>query len=118
MDHFVETVVRTVWCSTSLSILGLSVTAAILLYTVLDSGMTVNMIVDPEQQSDEVPVSYLISLSGPAFKVMLLSRQGEESARKSKIWKTESVSDCMKFLYEDCRTLYHVLPRGARVSSK
>jgi len=40
----------------------------------------------------------------------------DENAKKSKLHPTTSVKECMRFLYDDCRTLYDVIPKGRKIS--
>lgn len=44
--------------------------------------------------------------------------QNDKYAKKSKIYSTTSDDDCMRYLHEDCKTLFDVLYRGQATSGK
>lgn len=44
--------------------------------------------------------------------------QKDNHAKKSKLFPTSSDDDCMRYLYDDVRTLFDVMSRGQKVSGK
>lgn len=57
MDQDLPTVVQTSWCSVTLSLLGAGLATLFAFYTMIKSRPILNMVIDSDQQSDEVPVS-------------------------------------------------------------
>lgn len=43
-------------------------------------------------------------------------RDEERTVKKSRLLSTNCSDDCLKFLHEDCKTLAHVIERGARAA--
>ncbi|KAI1292032.1 Long-chain-fatty-acid--CoA ligase 1 [Halotydeus destructor] len=53
----------------------------------------------------------------PVDKDNQSQRVPNEDARKSRIFEANSTEDCMRYLYDDCKTLYDVLHKGLATSA-
>lgn len=67
----------------------------------------VKPILELDHQSDPV------SSSGQSKEEI---KDEDRTVKKSRLLSTNCSDDCLKFLYEDCRTLAHVIERGARAA--